>query len=84
MLFNVLESVMELHGLGPDLKPLKTNYDISLNREQLFKDLLALGFTSIKMWYQPLNYPLTDWKDYYNTIFLQPTPAAKLKNLSQE
>lgn len=64
-MYPLLERVLERHGLGPATKPTKTNYDICLNREEVRKLMTEMGFTNIKMWFQPVNYIFDSFEDFY-------------------
>ena len=56
---------MERHGLGPQVKPTKTNYDLAANQDALRQEMLSMGFTNIKMWLQPVNFVFNDFNDYF-------------------
>ena len=43
-----------------------------------------MGFINIKMWMQPVNFVFNTFEDFFQTLFGQPTTAAKLKDLSPE
>ena len=47
---------MERHGLGPHVKPTKSNYDLAANQESLRQEMLEMGFKNIMMWLQPVNF----------------------------
>ena len=42
-----------------------------------------MGFSNVRIWYQPMNFNYTDFEDYFNTIFKQPTAAAAMKELDE-
>jgi hypothetical protein len=75
---------MERHGLGPQVKPTKSNYDLAANQESLRKEMLEMGFKNIKMWLQPVNFVFNTFEDFFETLFGQPTTAAKLQTLSKD
>lgn len=67
--FAILETIMEKYGLGPKEKPKKTNFDLGKDPEGLKKELENFGYTNIRMWYQPMNYVLNTFDDYFNIFF---------------
>jgi len=75
---------LEKHGLGNPVKPTKTNYDIAHNSESIRREMLDIGFTNVKMWFQPMNYIFETFDDFFKTMFGQPTTAAKLQSLTPE
>lgn len=81
--FSILEDIMTKHGLGPKEKPKKSNFDLGKDPEGMKQELLALGFSNIRIWYQPMNFNYADFEDYFNTIFKQPTAAAVMKELDE-
>lgn len=83
-IYPLVEEIMEKHGLGPQVKPVKTNYDLALKRDELKKEMEDMGFVSVKMWFQPVNFVFNDFTDFFQTLFGQPTTAAKLESLDQE
>ena len=46
--------------------------------------MLDIGFTNVKMWFQPMNYIFETFDDFFKTMFGQPTTAAKLQSLTPE
>jgi hypothetical protein len=46
--------------------------------------MLAMGYTNVQMWYQPVNFVFDTFQDFFETLFGQPTTAMKLKSLSPE
>ena len=43
-----------------------------------------MGFVNIQMWFQPVNYVFNTFEDFFQTLFGQPTTAAKLQTLTPE
>ena len=43
-----------------------------------------MGFKNIKMWLQPVNFVFNTFDDFFETLFGQPTTAAKLQTLSKD
>lgn len=43
-----------------------------------------MGFKNIKMWLQPVNFVFNIFDDFFETLFGQPTTAAKLQTLSKD
>ena len=84
LLYPLLERVMEKHGLGPVTKPTKTNYDLTLKKEDLRLEMTEMGFKDIKMWFQPVNYVFNTFECFFETLFNQPSTAAKLQTLTPE
>ena len=82
--FTILDTILEKHGLGPKEKPKKTNYDLGKDPEALKKQFESMGFSKIRMWYEPMNFNYTDFEDYFNTIFKQPGAAAALKTVDEK
>ena len=39
-IYPLLERVLDRHGLGPQTKPTKTNYDLALRRDELRQELI--------------------------------------------
>ena len=44
----------------------------------------SLGYTSIRMWYQPLPAIVQDFEEYFLAVFGIPNNAAVMKSLSEE
>jgi hypothetical protein len=49
-IYPMVELIMERHGLGQQVKPTKTNYDLAANQDALRQEMLSMGYTNIKMW----------------------------------
>lgn len=81
--FSIMKEVYEIHGLGPKEQPAKTNYDLGKDPLKLKAEFEQHGFTNVRMWYQQMNTPYTDFEDYYQTIFHQPTSLAILNSLDE-
>jgi hypothetical protein len=78
LIYPLVEEILERHGLGPQTKPAKTNYDIANNSEEIKREMLAMGFINIKMWFQPMNFIFQTFEEFFKTMFGQPTTATKL------
>ena len=48
------------------------------------KQLNEVGFTNVKIWYEPMNFPYSDFEDYYRTFFEFPSAIAALAKLTEE
>ena len=46
--------------------------------------MFEIGFKNIKMWLQPVNFVFNTFDDFFDTLFGQPTTAAKLQTLGQD
>ena len=68
-IYPLLEGIMERHGLGPATKPAKTNYDLAHRHEELRKEMLEMGFSKVKIWFQPVNFVFNTFEDFFATLF---------------
>lgn len=65
-LFTIVPDILDKHGFGQKEKPPRTHFTLGENLEPLKNDFESLGFSDIKMWYQP-NYTLyKDGEAYFN------------------
>lgn len=69
LIYPFLESILERHGLGPQVKPTKTNYDLAINADILKQEMEQIGFIGVKMWFQPVNFVFNTFEDFFDTIF---------------
>ena len=83
-IYPFLESILERHGLGPQVKPTKTNYDLAINADILKQEMEQIGFINVKMWFQPVNFVFNTFEDFFDTIFNQPATAMKIQTLTLE
>ena len=58
--FEILDDVLEKHGLKPLTPPPKTSYDLGKDPEKLKGQFEKVGFSKIRMWYQPMNFNFAD------------------------
>ena len=71
----ILSRVFAKHGLlPPGGAPAKTFFDLSNDLGALQKEIAEIGFTSIKMWYQAMNFVFKD-ADEFLTSIIDPPPA---------
>ena len=68
-IFLIPELVLDKHGLLPQEKPAKTGFDLGMNPDALRKEMTEMGFTNIKMWYQPMNFNYQSFDEYFNFQF---------------
>ncbi|CDW79798.1 coq5 family protein [Stylonychia lemnae] len=82
--FKIVNQIFEKYQLGPKVKPTKTNFHICQNQDQVKKEMEDIGYTNIKMWLQPMNFPYQDFNDYWETMFARPTFVPLLAKLSED
>lgn len=64
--YEMLVDVLTAHELLPKPvePPKKTIYDLSRDPAKLRDEMESLGFTRVRMWYQPLNFNFRDAQEY--------------------
>ena len=68
----------------PDGQPKKTIYDLSRNPDDLKVEMLALGYTQIRMWCQTMNFNFTDADEYCSCYCETVTARNILSKISSE
>jgi len=58
--FEIMDAVWEKHNLKPKVPPAKTAYDLGKDQEALKQEMLQVGFTKIRMWFQHNNFNFKD------------------------
>ena len=83
--FEILNDVLEKHDLKPKgPPPAKTTYDLGKNPEGLRDEMQAMGFTKVRIWYQPMNFNFADADNYAEGICHTNLAVACLKNVDAE
>ncbi|CDW78817.1 UNKNOWN [Stylonychia lemnae] len=82
--FKILNMLIDKFKIGPAEKPVKTNFHISQNKEAVRQEMIEMGFSNIKMWFQPMNFPYQNFEEYWATIFGQPPAQAAMAKLDDE
>lgn len=66
--FAILDDVMIKHGLKSKEPPKKSSYDLGKDPEALRAEMETIGFTHIRIWYQPMNFNFRDAEAYCEAI----------------
>ncbi|CDW81850.1 UNKNOWN [Stylonychia lemnae] len=82
--FGILNMLIEKFKIGPDEKPAKTYYHICQNKDTVRQEMIDMGFSNIKMWFQPMNFPFKNFEEYWATVFTQPPAQVAMAKLDDE
>ena len=82
----MLVDVFVRHGLlpKPQEKPIKTIYDLSRVPEKLRDEMLELGYTKVRMWFQPMNFNFKNAEEYCDCYCETVTARNILSKVTQE
>ncbi|CDW71332.1 ubiquinone menaquinone biosynthesis methyltransferase [Stylonychia lemnae] len=82
--YGILEGLLDKYGVGPKEKPARTNHHLGQDPAGMKKQMTELGFSNIKIWYEPMNIPYKDFEDYYQTFFEFPNSVIALSKLNED
>ena len=68
----------------PAEKPQKTIYDLSRDPEKLKQEMLTMGFTNVRMWYQTMNFNFSNAEEYCACYCETVTARNLLSKVSEE
>lgn len=80
---NIMKEVLVKHSLWPAKAP-RNNHYLGEDPERMKHELEQYGFTNIKMWYQPMYFPYSDFEDYYQSLGQMPNYKALFAQASEE
>ena len=56
-------------------------YDLGKDPEGLKKEMEEMGYTKVKIWYQPTNYNFENFEEYFVTMYGAYIEAGMFKNM---